>query len=188
MNNAAKYQENIISSVNQNEKDDFIYRGEGSKLRILFVGNSITLHGYRPQIGWFGEWGMAASSIDKDYAHLLMKKVREKRDAEFCICQVSEWETTYKNGESVLEKYDEARDFSADVIVFRAIENCSSKEFEPELFKSELIKLLDYLGGKKKAQIILTTGVWRHPAARRRDGRWQSSTHRSFPPTVRAPG
>ena len=52
MNNAAKYQENVISSVNQNEKDEFIYRAEGSKLRVLFVGNSITLHGKLPDVGW----------------------------------------------------------------------------------------------------------------------------------------
>ncbi len=160
----AEMKKNTVKSTDQLKSKSYIrFDGDNSSLKIMLAGNSITLHGYRPQIGWFGEWGMAASSIDKDYAHLLIKKVREKRDAEFCICQVSEWETTYKNGETVLEKYEDARDFGADVIVFRAIENCSSKEFEPELFKSELVKLLDYLGGKKKAQIILTTGFWRHP-------------------------
>ncbi|MCY2988855.1 MAG: glycoside hydrolase family 127 protein [Planctomycetota bacterium] len=39
--------------------------------RILFLGNSITLHGPKADIDWTGNWGMAASSEDKDYVHLV---------------------------------------------------------------------------------------------------------------------
>jgi hypothetical protein len=39
--------------------------------RVLFLGNSITLHGPKADIGWTGNWGMAASSEDKDYVHLV---------------------------------------------------------------------------------------------------------------------
>ena len=45
--------------------------------RVLFVGNSITLHGPRPQIGWTNNWGMAATARDRDYVHLLQKKIVE---------------------------------------------------------------------------------------------------------------
>lgn len=43
--------------------------------RILFLGNSITLHG--PYIGWSldGRWGMAASEKSKDYVHQLTSRL-----------------------------------------------------------------------------------------------------------------
>ena len=40
-------------------------------IKVLFIGNSITLHGVAPQIGWTNRWGMAASSQEKDYVHLV---------------------------------------------------------------------------------------------------------------------
>jgi hypothetical protein len=37
---------------------------------LLVVGNSISRHGPDPTIDWNGDWGMAASGQDKDFAHL----------------------------------------------------------------------------------------------------------------------
>lgn len=36
---------------------------------IVFVGNSLTRHPPLASIGWTGDWGMAASSQDKDFVH-----------------------------------------------------------------------------------------------------------------------
>lgn len=42
-----------------------IYNGQGQGIRVMFVGNSITLHGIKEDIGWLNEWGMAASAREK---------------------------------------------------------------------------------------------------------------------------
>jgi hypothetical protein len=42
---------------------------------LLVVGNSLTQHGPDPEKGWAGNWGMAASSADKDFVHLLVKNL-----------------------------------------------------------------------------------------------------------------
>ncbi len=69
---------------------------EKESLRILFIGNSITRHTPKVEIGWPYDWGMAASSAEKDYVHLVMKKVREiKPDAEYMTIQVAGWEREY---------------------------------------------------------------------------------------------
>lgn len=132
--------------------------------RILFLGNSITLHGSKPDIGWYGDWGMAASAKEKDYVHLLEKEILQKNPtASFCICQVAEWERQYQNGSNLLPMYETAREFRADIIIVRFIENCPKKEFEHGVFKKELHELLSYLNTKTKAHIVLTTGFWHHP-------------------------
>ncbi|MEO7424125.1 MAG: hypothetical protein ABI036_02995 [Fibrobacteria bacterium] len=44
---------------------------------ILFMGNSITLKAPAPELGWTGNWGMAATAADSDYAHQTMRLLRE---------------------------------------------------------------------------------------------------------------
>ncbi len=51
--------------------------GNDDEIHILCVGNSILRHGNADNIGWHGDWGMAASAEDKDYYHLLQKKVAD---------------------------------------------------------------------------------------------------------------
>ena len=47
-------------------------------IRVLFWGASITKHGPSEALGWTGNWGMAASSEDKDYVHQMVTMLEEE--------------------------------------------------------------------------------------------------------------
>ena len=146
---------------NELVKFDFL---NSDGIKVMFVGNSITLHGIRPEIGWHRACGMAASAKEKDYVHLLEQAILMKSpNASFCICQVADWERLYKNGSETLHKYESARLFGADIIVIRAVENCPKDDFDKLSFKKELNTLIRYLDKEKKAHVIISTGFWHHP-------------------------
>ena len=177
----ADMKKNTVSAANQLKPDRYtrIYNSAGKGKRILLLGNSITLHGVLESIGWTYECGMAASSPEKDYVHLLMSKIqKENPDAVIYVCQVSQWEINYKKPDEVFEKYSLARDFNADIIVARFIENCSSVDFDKEIFKDKYCQLIDFFNSSGKADIILTTGFWMHPGD---DGIKEIGTERNLP-------
>ena len=158
--------QNTVSASRQLAETDLVKfeNPDGTGPRVMFVGNSITLHGIKPDIGWHGSWGMAASEKEKDYVHRLMAKVRAKApNAAFAICQVASWERQYKEGSITHHLFAEARRFGADLIVMRFIENCPGADFDDAAFGRELGLLLDYLNPTGKAKFVLSTGFWRHP-------------------------
>ena len=90
------FQENIVSAFNQNKGNVFMYENDAAKLKILFVGNSITKHSPKADIGWYNDCGMAASSVEKDYVHLLVKKVMQyDPNVSYGIAQVAQYERTF---------------------------------------------------------------------------------------------
>ncbi|MBO4432793.1 MAG: SGNH/GDSL hydrolase family protein [Clostridia bacterium] len=169
MENNKKYsqlEKNTVDAQGQltDSKSVRFFGAENTGKRIMFVGNSITLHGVLKEIGWNNEWGMAASSAENDYVHILMRKVKElEPEAAFCICQVASWENNYKNGKEKYPLYEKARAFNADIIVMRFVENCPGKDFDKAIFKKEMSDLLGFLNPSGKAKIIMTTGFWHHP-------------------------
>ena len=161
----AQHEENTVSVTHQVKVTEraIFENPEGKGLRIMFAGNSITHHMPAPAIGWHYDWGMAASAPEKDYVHLCMAQIDQTNpDAAYCICRAGKWEQNWKNGESVFEEYQAARDFCADVIVLRFVENCA-KDGDPAHFMQEYSKFVDFIDGSGKAKLIVTTGFWTNP-------------------------
>ena len=159
-------QKNTVDSSNQLKKTEFVtyINPDGKGKRIMFVGNSITFHGVKKEIGWNSEWGMAASSEEKDYVHRMMSMIHEKsKDCAFCICQVAAWERDYKNGSDLHHIFEAARDFDADIIIVRFVENCPVDDFDSDAFRKEMDLLLSYLNADREAKIVMSTGFWHHP-------------------------
>ena len=82
MSNTNEYSQmskNTVSSKGQMKFGEsiFIDNMDGKGKRILFVGNSITLHDARESLGWPNFCGMAASTPEKDYVHIIKCRVSE---------------------------------------------------------------------------------------------------------------
>ncbi len=90
-------------------------------LKVLLIGNSYTSHAPDTTKGWIGNWGMAASSADKDYAHLLTSMLnKNSKNTEVLIRNISPIEKDFsKNGidTNASMYYQDAIDFDADIIV-----------------------------------------------------------------------
>lgn len=133
--------------------------------RILFVGNSITLHGVLPEIGWLNSWGMAASAKEKDYVHLCYAHIQKKYpDASFCICQAAVWERSYKTGEEFFPEFQSARNYDADLIILKLSANTRPEEYDEALFTEQFGKLVDFLNKNGTAKVIVCTEFFMHPA------------------------
>lgn len=74
--------ENYDDSEKFNEFNEHYVTTE-DQLKVVFIGNSITLHGPAPEIGWIGNHGMAASHKANDYCHLLLHKLNVKTENAF---------------------------------------------------------------------------------------------------------
>ncbi|MBN1623240.1 MAG: hypothetical protein JW903_02640 [Clostridia bacterium] len=129
--------------------------------RILFVGNSITWHPVKEEIGWLNEWGMAASSEENDYVHLVMKDVyKQWPDAKYKIAWAVAWEREYWDAIHLVA-FREFLNFRPDIIVVKINENVSYKNNEEHPYEHHYEKLLDYLNPNGSAQMIICTGFWK---------------------------
>lgn len=111
------FQENIVPATNQNSTDIFLGRADGSP-RVLFVGNSITRHGRKPDIGWDRDCGMAASDAEHDYVHVFARRFLEKYpNAGFGILQAANFERQFDKGMELEKVYREVIDWKPDIVV-----------------------------------------------------------------------
>lgn len=154
---------NTVDAKNQLDVSDYIsfINKDGCGIRIMFAGNSITRHGVKEDIGWLNDFGMAASSIDNDYVHILAKRVLEKKEnASFCIAQCAAWERAFWD-DGIYDKFEVAKNFAPDILIFRLGENVQAGDFEKYDFKEGMRNLIKYLTLKNPdAKIIFTTNFW----------------------------
>ena len=157
-----KVTDNDVSAIGQmkNSTNTYYIGDPNAKRRLLIVGNSITRHGPAPEVGWKYDFGMAASSTDKDYVHILSSKLLEKEDVFIMVRQLSAWERGYVDG-SFNDPLTEEREFGADEIIFRLGENVIPLKTEEEKarFKNALLALLSQIN-PKVGKIYFTTCFW----------------------------
>lgn len=154
--------QNSVSAANQLTRGPVKIVENGGKYRVLFIGNSITWHAPKADIGWFGDWGMAASSEENDYVHKLVAMLTEAHGApDYCIAQLAEWERGYEHTAEILaEKYSDARDFGADIVIVRIGENMP-KGSAPAC-KPQFAEMIKFFVTKESTRVIVTDSFWQN--------------------------
>ena len=153
---------NTVPAIEQVSKNGLfqIKMKDSSNMRILFVGNSITCHEEKPEIGWYGSWGMAASSRERDYVHQTVSMLEDKyENVSFGIAQLARWELTFdEECEHWKTDYQEVIDFNADIVVIRMGENIP----EPQIaYAKNYIKDMIAFFGNGCKQVVVTDCFWK---------------------------
>lgn len=140
---------------------------EGKPLKMLFVGNSITRHGPAAKIGWTGNWGMAASTEDKDYVHLVVDAVAKKRGAkpEYLVANVADFERNFETFDFAT-KLKTQTDFAPDIVVLAIGENAPALQTEESKtkFKDSVTKLLTLLKTGPDTKLYVRSCFWANTA------------------------
>ena len=138
--------------------------------KVLFIGNSIT----RVPISsvWWGNWGMAASTREKDYVHLVMARLQQMNPSatyditSISIAGVGSWETNEDfyhptvYAPTVLEN-EHLPHADTDLIVIRLGENVK----DVTNYELALVSLVNYLKLiAPDAQVLITGQFWTNAA------------------------
>lgn len=135
--------------------------------RILFLGNSITLHGPKADIGWSGNWGMAASSEDKDYVHLVAAAIARHTGStpEIKVANIADFERNYATHD-VEGQMKDAIAFDPDLVVLAIGENVPALESENARaqFKAGVMKILGCAMARRHPLVVVRSSFWPDPA------------------------
>jgi lysophospholipase L1-like esterase len=129
---------------------------------VLILGNSITKSSPDPAIGWYGDWGMAASAPEKDFVHILIDNFRkESPTVKVNYKNISDFEGGYWQYD--LSKLDSLKNLNPDLIILRIGENVNSATFEDHQFKKHYTALINYMKtGNAAAQIVCVSNFWKN--------------------------
>ncbi len=120
---------------------------------ILILGNSITKHAPGPQVGWYGNWGMAASVQSKDFSHIIGTALK----SQMTPVNLSDFEMSHtvfdlKN----LEKYFVQ---TPDLIIVKLGENV----LQTTDFDKSFTKFISYIKEKAPhAKIVIAGTFWQN--------------------------
>jgi hypothetical protein len=131
--------------------------------RIVFLGNSITLHGPLASIGWAGDWGMAASAREKDYAHLVLGAIAKAAGAEpeARIDNIADIERQYATID-IAARLNEHLAFKTDILVLAIGENVPAlaTEDDKRAFQATVVRLLHAFTQASAPALFVRSCFW----------------------------
>ncbi len=127
--------------------------------RILIIGNSITHSDPIPDRGWTGSWGMAASSRQNDFVHILADSIRmyqPQADIRFTN-KGTRFENNFQNFR--IEDIPELLDFEPDMVILRLGDNVDTTLVHTEDFDFHFSRFIKSIQ-ENNAHIICTSTFW----------------------------
>lgn len=134
--------------------------------RVLFLGNSITKHGPKEAIGWSGNWGMAASSEEKDFVHLVANALSKAAEPPFetMVRNMSGFERKYASYD-LAPLIEELVEFDSDLVILAIGENVTKPDsVEAEkAFEDRTRSFLQSLKKDDGPVIVVRSCFWGNP-------------------------
>lgn len=125
--------------------------------RILALGNSLTCHGPSTDaLGWQGNWGMAATSQDKDYAHQLLRLISESQNNNTPVIEIGSLLATNWNR----TKWDTWAEFNPDIAIIQTGDNLPEEQTTVTSFFQPYLELITCLEKKSPRIHIICTSLW----------------------------
>ncbi len=130
--------------------------------KLIILGDSISKHGPAVEsLGWSGNWGMAASSEDKDYVHLFLAKLTESQGGKAPqLIVFAEGGGTITGKGAVKDKIQAV---GADLAVIQLGEN--DKDTSEAAYKAPYESIIQALKAGNPNVRIFCFGVWGQPNA-----------------------
>jgi hypothetical protein len=148
----------VISVSFSSFRNEAIKKSEAEKVKtVVVLGNSLVLHSPSPEIGWYGDWGMAASVRDSDFVHLLIRDIHEK-DTSVVVkfMNIADFERGFDSYHmSIL---DSVR--NPDMLIMKISENVNDKKALEDNFISYYDKLVKYIAPKDRSIKVIVDGFW----------------------------
>ncbi len=136
--------------------------------KILFLGNSITYHPPKPEIGWTGDWGMDASSRENDYAHLVASYVTALNGGTapdvtaVNIFNYGGFEQKYATYDAETELYD-LYNWEPDIVVFELGDNSTASlttQAARDAFAAGMADVLSVFKNRNQPEMFVVSTFW----------------------------
>ncbi len=131
--------------------------------KVLFLGNSITLHAPAPAIGWTGNWGMAASAQEKDFVHLLTADIAGAAGTkpETKVRNIADFERGYDTFD-IEKEFQEELHFNAELVIVAIGENVAEPATDEARasFAAAFARLLSVLKQHGQPAIFVRSSFW----------------------------
>jgi hypothetical protein len=124
---------------------------------VVILGNSIVLHSPKADIGWYGNWGMAASIRDSDFVHLLIRDIHQKDPSVVVkFKNIADFERDFAT--YPLSNLDSLR--NPDMLIMKISENVNDLKAPDDNFIYWYDKLIKYIDPKDKSVKVIGDGFF----------------------------